>query len=339
MIRTILVALVALLAITTSGIAQTTDQPAPARPTLKSEAIINGEIVRIGDLIENAGIVASVPIFRAPDLGCTGTVSADTVLDAVRKHALIGVETAGLSEVVVTRASRIIPTSDLEAAIKQTLSTRYDLGATKDILVNFTRDTRTIYVDPSAKGEPRVTQIDFDSRSGRFDAVIEVPAATGKRSVVPVSGRAAATVEVATVMQALDRGNIIKDADVSMERRARNDVARDVITRREDIVGLAVRVSLQPGRPIRAGELMRPDLVQRNEAVTLVYEVPGILLTVRGKATEGGSKGDVINVLNEQSKRMAQGVIIGPGRVSVYTGSPRVASNVKPASSDNDEGR
>ena len=199
MLRTILVALVALLAVTTSGIAQTTNRPAtPARPTLKSEAIINGEIVRIGDLIENAGIVASVPIFRAPDLGCTGTVSADTVLDAVRKHALIGVETAGLSEVVVTRASRTIPTSDLEEAIKQTLSTRYDLGATKDILVNFTRDTRTIYVDPSAKGEPRVTQIDFDSRSGRFDAVVEVPAATGKRSVVPVSGRAAATVEVAT---------------------------------------------------------------------------------------------------------------------------------------------
>ena len=340
MLRTILVALVALLAVTTSGIAQTTDQPAsPARPTLKSEAIINGEIVRIGDLIENAGIVASVPIFRAPDLGCTGTVSADTVLDAVRKHALIGVETAGLSEVVVTRASRTIPTSELEEAIKQMLSTRYEMGATKDILVSFTRDTRTIYVEPSAKGEPRVTQIDFDSRSGRFDAVVEIPAATGKRSVVPLSGRAAATVEVATVMQALERGSIVRDADVSMERRARNDVGRDVITRREDIVGLAVRAPLQAGRPIRAAELMKPDLVQRNEAVTLVYEVPGILLTVRGKATESGSKGDVINVLNEQSKRMAQGVIIGPGRVAVYTGSPRVASNTTTASTGNGESR
>jgi hypothetical protein len=28
--------------------------------------------VRIGDLIENAGIVTSVPIFRSPDLAYTG---------------------------------------------------------------------------------------------------------------------------------------------------------------------------------------------------------------------------------------------------------------------------
>ena len=38
--------------------------------------MITGDIVRIGDLVENAGIVAEVPIFRAPDLGQTGTVSA-----------------------------------------------------------------------------------------------------------------------------------------------------------------------------------------------------------------------------------------------------------------------
>jgi len=339
MLRKTLAALVALLAVTTFGNAQNADQPAPARPTLKSEAIINGEIVRIGDLIDNAGIVASVPIFRSPDLGCTGTVSADTVLDAVRKHALVGVETGGLSEVVVTRASRTIPTGDLEEAIKRTLATRYELGPTKDIVVNFARDSRTIFVDPSAKGEPRVTQIDFDSRSGRFDAMVEIPAVTGKRSVVPVSGRAAATVEVATVLQVLERGSIIRDADVSMERHPRNEVGRDVITKREDIVGLAVRAPLQAGRPIRAAELMRPDLVQRNEAVTLVYEVPGILLTVRGKAIDSGSKGDVINVLNEQSKRMAQGVIIGPGRVAVYTGSPRVASNSTTGSSGDGENR
>ena len=72
---------------------------------------------------------------------------------------------------------------------------------------------------------------------------------------------------------------------------------------------------------------MKPDLVQRNETVTLVYEVPGVVLTIRGKAVDGGAEGDVINVLNEQSKRIVQGMIVGPGRVAVNNGSPRVASN------------
>jgi len=32
--------------------------------------------------------------------------------------------------------------------------------------------------------------------------------------------------------------------------------------------------------------------------VTLVYEVPGLVLTMRGKALESGAEGDTINILN-----------------------------------------
>ena len=46
--------------------------------------------------------------------------------------------------------------------------------------------------------------------------------------------------------------------------------------------------------------------MQRNETVTINYEVPGIMLTVRGKALEAGADGDVISVLNIQSNRTVQ---------------------------------
>ena len=72
MIRSTLAAFVLLGALGISAKAEAIGQPNSERPALKSEAIVNGDIVRIGDLIENAGIVASVPIFRAPDLGHTG---------------------------------------------------------------------------------------------------------------------------------------------------------------------------------------------------------------------------------------------------------------------------
>src|SRR5262247_3563041 len=38
----------------------------PAGPTLKREVTVTGDIVRIGDLVDNAGAVAEVAIFRAP---------------------------------------------------------------------------------------------------------------------------------------------------------------------------------------------------------------------------------------------------------------------------------
>lgn len=335
MIRTFLAICLTIGALATPALAQTADKANPERPTLKPEAIIDGDIVRIGDLVDHAGIVASVPIFRSPDLGYTGTVSAEAVLEAVRNHALIGVDTAGIREVVVTRATRTIPAKTIQEMIAQFLAARYDLGPSKDVVVNFSRDMHSLYVEPSARGEPRIAHIDFDLRSGRFDASIEIPMGTGKRSVMRLAGRAIATVEVATVTRTIDRGTILKEADILMERRARSEVGRDLVTNHADVVGQAARNSLQPGRVLRTADLMKPDLVQRNESVTLVYEVPGIVLTVRGKAIDGGAEGDTISVLNEQSKRTIQGVIIGPGRVAVANAIQRLAANNVPRSGAN----
>ena len=322
MIRLFLAAFIASGALSTSAVAQ-----APNQPRLKAEATIHGDIVRIGDLIENSGVVANVAIFRAPDLGYTGAVSVDAVLNAIRDHALVGIDTAGLSKVVVTRATRTVPATDIEDLIARSLSARFDLGDSKDITVNLGHDMRSIYVDPLSVGEPRVTHIDYDTRSTRFDATIEIPADSAKRSVLRITGRAIPTVEVVTIGRTVERGNILKDADIIMERRPRSEVGRDAITKRADVIGMAARGAMQGGRPLRPADLMKPDLVLRNQAVTLVYEAPGMVLTIRGKANEGGAEGDVISVLNEQSKRVVQGMIIGPGRVAITAGSPRLAAN------------
>jgi flagella basal body P-ring formation protein FlgA len=85
---------------------------------------------------------------------------------------------------------------------------------------------------------------------------------------------------------------------------------------------------------LRADDLVRPQIVQRNEAVTITYEVPGIMLTVRGKATEAGAMGDVVGVLNIQSNRTVQATVTGPGRVSIAAIGPLVASAANPTTAD-----
>ena len=327
MIRKLIAATAALLALGAAAAAA----PDQERPKLKAEATITGTIVRIGDLVEHAGIVAKVPIFRAPDLGSTGTVSAAAVVEAVRSHALIGLDTGDLSEVVVTRASRTIPAKDIEERVAQALSAQYALGPRQDIVVNFERELRTIQVETTTKGEPRVANLNYDSRSGRFDVTLDMPTGATTRGTLHLSGNAAATAEVMTLVRPLERGEVIKSADVVIERRPRAEIGRDLVRNAEQAVGLAARNALQSGRPLRLADLMKPELVQRNETVTLVYQVPGITLTVRGKATEGGAEGDVISVLNEQSKRTVQGVVTGPGRVIISTGSPRLAANLPPS--------
>ena len=74
---------------------------------------------------------------------------------------------------------------------------------------------------------------------------------------------------------------------------------------------------MQPGQLIRQTDLMKPEVVARNDNVTITYEVPGIVLTMRGKALETGAKGDIINVLNAASNKAIQATIAGPGHVVV----------------------
>jgi flagella basal body P-ring formation protein FlgA len=73
---------------------------------------------------------------------------------------------------------------------------------------------------------------------------------------------------------------------------------------------------------------MKPELVHRNEPVVINYEMPGMTLTMRGKAMESGAEGDLVNVMNVQSKRNVQGVVAGSGRVVVMTTSPAVVQKL-----------
>jgi flagellar basal body P-ring formation protein FlgA len=309
------------------GIAAADAEDAP-RPVLKSHATITGDVVKVGDLIENAGIIAKVPIFRAPDLGSTGTVPAEAIVQAVSQHALIGLDTAGLAEVTVTRPARTIPAKEIEEAVAQALADQYQLGPAKDVSVAFDGVLSAIYVEPSALGDPRVSRVVYDARSARFDATLDLPTGTSTRGALRLTGRARATAAVVTVAHAMERGSVLKSADVVIERRPRAEVGRDALTDIDRAIGLAARSSMQAGQIVRATDLAKPDVVQRNDLVTLTYVMPGIRLTIRGKALDAGAEGDTISVVNEQSKRTLQAVVTGPGRALISNDTPRLAANL-----------
>jgi flagella basal body P-ring formation protein FlgA len=92
------------------------------------------------------------------------------------------------------------------------------------------------------------------------------------------------------------------------------------------VIGMALKRPLRPGQVLRQADLMKPELVTRNEMVTLVYQVPGISLTFRGRALESGAEGDVVSVANLQSKRTIHGTVTGQGLVTVTAATPRIAT-------------
>src|SRR6185436_13394422 len=144
--------------------------PAAAQisPRLKAQAVVATDIVRIGDLVENAGAASNTPIFRAPDLGQTGAVPARAVLDAVRPYGLIAVDTRGLSEIAVTHASRTIAADDIEQRIVGALTSRYNLGKAENVKIMFDRDVRPIELALTSTSELSLARISYDTAGRRF---------------------------------------------------------------------------------------------------------------------------------------------------------------------------
>ena len=305
------------------------------RPALKAEAVVSSDIVRIGDLIENAGAVSDIAIFRAPDLGQSGAVLAGRVVDAVRPHHIFGLDTRGLAEIVVTRASRTITTNDFDTRVVRALAGQYGSAEATNLTVIFDNEPRTVHVEPNS-GNLRISRLTFEPRTGRFDVSFEAPGSTAaRRAPLRFTGSLTETFEAAVPARPIAQGEVLKVSDVIVTRRPKAEFAAGAFTYPEQVVGLVARRSLPAGRALRSADLQKQELVARNENVTITYEVPGIVLTMRGQALESGAQGDLISVLNVQSKKTIHAIIIGPGRVTVAATPPRLAVNASPSSPRN----
>jgi len=288
-------------------------------PRLKPQATVTGDIVRVGDLVENAGAASDTPIFRAPDLGETGSVTARAVVDAVRGAGLIAVDTRGLTELTVTHASRTIAASEVERRVAAALAERYNLGKAADLKLSFDRDLHAIELPLTSAGELSVARASFSQRTRQFDVIFELGG--GARAQWRYTGFAIETVEAAIAMRSLTRGEVIKEGDVTIERRPRSEFTESpapVV----DIVGRAVRGNVRAGQLLRAVDVMKPEIVKRNEMVMLHYEMPGLALTMRGQAMDGGGEGDVVNVLNPSTKKTIQAIVTAAGHVTVKAPKP-----------------
>lgn len=314
MIRTTLVTLSVLLALALP--AQAADDGI-ATPTLRASVTVSSDVVRVGDLVDNAGSAALIPVYRSPDLGTTGALPVAQVLSVLRAKQVIGVMTGDIREVQVTRLARTLANKDLENAVASALERRFGLGEAANITVTFDRGVSDMRLDASNTGALQPVATRYDARNGRFDIAFEISNDSNPAPIkLRFTGTAIETVKVAVLTRDIDRSEMLKSSDVAQERRPKAEVTGEPALR-DRAVGMQLRRPMRAGTPIRVADIAKPEFVQRDQSVTVIYQVPGIYLTTRGKAMESGAEGDTVSVLNLQTKRTLTGVVTARGQVTV----------------------
>ncbi|MBF0644969.1 flagellar basal body P-ring formation chaperone FlgA [Desulfuromonas acetoxidans] len=150
--------------------------------------------------------------------------------------------------------------------------------------------------------------------SRHFTVVYRVDGRTVKS--VTVRGKLLVKADVVVAQQSLKRGTIISAEDVSLVHL---DVSRirEPIFDLKNVVGKLVARNVRAGQPVEFKSVETPPLVHKGSFVKLVARRSGMMLTAIGIALEDGSKGEVIRVQNNRSKKVVMAQVVGPDLVEV----------------------
>lgn len=289
-------------------------RPGSATLRLRGDVTARGDVLTLGDLVEGASAeVALRPMFRAPALGATGTIQARRIADAVSALGLGDVETGGRAQVSVLRAARRVTQPEIEAALKRALESGQGLDV-RNLAVRLDGESPVLLAPIDLNGPASALDVSYDPRSRRIAALITL----GERQAsLRITGQVMEIREVAILGRSLNRGEAVTAADITIERRPREGTPADAQGSLGNLAGQVAQRGLSAGAILRSGDLAAPDLVARGEAVTIVFDTPGLNLSLRGQANESGRLGASITVTNPVSKKILSATVIGPGRVSV----------------------
>lgn len=290
---------------------------------LKDKVEISTATISLADLIDGPDVPKD-PLFGAPAPGKTGTIQTSRIIAAFKRATGKTLPAAPDKPVMVTRRSRMIAEQDVARALAGQIARDFKI---EDPEIRLQRDeTIPLAVDERASGDILITNLKLDPQSLRFEADMSMtndPA----QMVQPVKLRGYVTADrlVPVITRAVEKGVSLSVDNIRMERRLRSSLdGRTVPTLAE----IRERVALMPlaiGDVLTDATIGKPQLVEKGAIITVTYEANGLLLTMRGRATDSGAMGDVVGFSNPQSKKILFGTVSGENRLRVTSASSREA--------------
>jgi flagella basal body P-ring formation protein FlgA len=141
---------------------------------------------------------------------------------------------------------------------------------------------------------------------------------TGLRRITVRSGAAAETAstvagkaETLVYARSLRAGEVVGAEDVvwAAVAAAPADAPGDA----EAVIGLEARRPLRAGSPVAVRDLASARVIRKDDAVAVRFRSGGVNVALKGTALNAASQGELVRVMNTQSKTVVEAVAAGPG--------------------------
>ncbi|HPF47515.1 MAG: flagellar basal body P-ring formation protein FlgA [Alphaproteobacteria bacterium] len=287
-------------------------------PELKPSAIVDDSVITLGDIFSGLNEEQDLIVANAPDPGKKILVSARQILTLTRANNVRWRNSAGVKNILVSRASSIVNYTDLTPALTAELKNLYH--SDRNLEIRFYNRNGVINLPTGFDAaDIDIKNITLDKRSDKFSALVGAPTGNGGETLYTISGRTISVVRVPALTKTIRNGDIITKQDIKWISLPETQIGSNIIRNTENLVGLTPRNQIKEDTIIRLGEVSAPILVKRGELVKINFTTDKISLSTVGKALESGGKGDVIQVKNNSSQKIVTAIVFGPSLVEVHT--------------------
>jgi flagella basal body P-ring formation protein FlgA len=292
-----------------------------ALPVLDAQVETPNRVVTVGDMFKNAGDLASQPLFLAPAPGTSGIVSLDDIRAAAAKAGLAEFDDGGATGVRVSRAATAVTPSTLAALVSADLKARGLLAPGVSIEAAFDASLSGL----AAAAVPDAVQLvnlRYAPDSGLFAARFSL---AGVADPLDVTGQLQLMTTAPELTETLAAGTILTADDIMQQQVPLSLVTNGNVATTDQLIGKALQRQSRAGMVLRVTDVADPQIVSRNDLVTVYLHLGAMTLTVKGRALNAASVGEPVAVLNTVSNHVVHGIARADGAVEISSGPLSVA--------------
>ncbi|WP_374377200.1 flagellar basal body P-ring formation chaperone FlgA [Dongia sp.] len=283
------------------------EQAAPQGLSLRTNVMVDDDVIRLGDLFMESLSNGDTPIAQAPAPGQTISLDARFLRQLARAYQLDWQPDSKFEKVLVGRMSQRIDAGSVINALTDAIHDRAGNDARMELVLD---GGDVEFVLPTASATTvGVHNLQYDPTTQRFAAMLVVPADGPTLQQRPVSGTIYETIDIPVFSHAMGAGITVQDADLQWISVRTDRLIGNVITDARQLVGMTTKRPLRTGQMLRGTDLVMTPAVRKNTLVTLALQSGPMNLTVTGKALEDAAIGQPIRVVNVNSKKELTGIV------------------------------
>jgi flagella basal body P-ring formation protein FlgA len=285
---------------------------------LPAEARVDSSGIFLNQIVSSTPPVAlpQIRLAPAPPPGQTTLLTRSQIIELVQSNApaLNSTNWAGTTRVRVMRRMRELDEPEMTALLLAAFQSNYvkDLG---ELELHFSQPWTPVSV-PDESLTLMITEAPGAGLNSVFLAAFELRTGTERVGHWQAVLQAKIWRQIPLAHSLLTRGQLLRDADLTMERR-------DILTVRDAFLDPSANSSLELSQSIAVGmpvlnRLVRPrPLIKRGQMVDAVFEDGSLKISLKVESLEDGVLGQTVRLRNPKTRHELNGKVQNEESVSI----------------------